>query len=49
MAEERKRTLLHNELPEEHSDPLIQSLHRIIRGAVRVLAVLMVFVIIWKQ
>ncbi|MAX32733.1 MAG: hypothetical protein CME72_06670 [Halomonadaceae bacterium] len=39
--------MLHNELPDEHSDPLIQALHRIIRVAVRVLAVLMVFVIIW--
>tara|TARA_B100000700_G_scaffold86978_1_gene97876 strand:+ start:9559 stop:10020 length:462 start_codon:yes stop_codon:yes gene_type:complete len=47
MAEEQPRKLLHNELPEEHSDPLIQALHRIIRVAVRVLAVLMVFVIIW--
>ena len=39
-------------LPEEslmfpHTDPLINFLHKIIRQAVRVLAVLMVFVIIW--
>ena len=31
----------------EHEDPLIHVLHIIIRHAVRVLAVLMVFVIIW--
>lgn len=30
-----------------HSDPLINLLHKIIRQAVRTLAVLMVFVIIW--
>lgn len=40
-------TLVHNELPEEHSDPLIAFLHRIIRFAVRCLAIMMVFVIIW--
>ncbi|QOR38079.1 phosphate-starvation-inducible PsiE family protein [Billgrantia diversa] len=39
--------LYHDELPEEHEDPLIRQLHRIIRGAVKVLAVLMVLVIIW--
>ncbi|MFC6672174.1 phosphate-starvation-inducible PsiE family protein [Marinobacterium aestuariivivens] len=39
--------LIHEELPEEHSDPLIRFLHRIIRIAIRVLAVLMVLVIIW--
>ena len=31
----------------EHDDPVIHILHKIIRHAVRVLAVLMVFVIIW--
>lgn len=36
----------HEELPEEHDDPLIQFLHRTIRLAVKMLAVLMVFVII---
>jgi hypothetical protein len=34
--------LYHNELPEEHEDKLIRFLHRIIRSAVRLLAVLMV-------
>jgi len=37
----------HEEIPEEHEDTLIQLLHKIIRGAVKVLAVLMVMVIIW--
>ncbi|MBU1309997.1 MAG: phosphate-starvation-inducible PsiE family protein [Gammaproteobacteria bacterium] len=37
----------HKELPEEHIDPLIKHLHRIIRQCVRVLAVLMVAVIVW--
>jgi uncharacterized membrane protein (DUF373 family) len=44
--EEDRRTLLHEELPKEHEDPLIRILHRIIRGAVRILAVLMVFIIL---
>ena len=37
----------HEELPTHHDDPLIEFLNRTIRIAVRVLAVLMVFVIIW--
>ncbi len=37
----------HEELPSEHEDRLIGILHEIIRFTVRVLAVLMVFVIIW--
>jgi uncharacterized membrane protein (DUF373 family) len=37
----------HEELPDYHDDPLIEFLHRTIRSAVKVLAVLMVFVIIW--
>lgn len=45
--EEKLHTLIHEELPEEHEDPLIRFLHRIIRVAVKFLAVLMVFVIIW--
>lgn len=44
---EQRHTLIHDELPDEHADPLVSFLHRIIRVAVRVLAVLMVFVIIW--
>ncbi|PWV79763.1 phosphate-starvation-inducible PsiE family protein [Halomonas sp. A11-A] len=39
--------LQHDELPEEHEDPLIRRLHFIIRQAIKVLAVLMVLVIIW--
>jgi uncharacterized membrane protein (DUF373 family) len=42
-----RHTLIHDELPKEHEDPLIRFLHRIIRIAVKALAVLMVFVIIW--
>jgi uncharacterized membrane protein (DUF373 family) len=38
---------IHEELPEAHSDPLIRFLHRIIRIAIKILAVLMVLVIIW--
>jgi len=37
----------HEELPSHHTDPLIEFLHRTIRNAVKVLAILMVFVIIW--
>ncbi len=37
----------HEELPDHHDDPLVAFLHRTIRVAVKVLAVLMVFVIIW--
>jgi uncharacterized membrane protein (DUF373 family) len=39
--------ILHEEFPEEHDDPLIRFLHRVIRLAVKFLAVLMVLVIIW--
>ncbi len=39
--------LLHDELPEEHEDPLIRRLHVVIRFAIKLLAVLMVLVIIW--
>ncbi|EWG98132.1 membrane protein [Halomonas sp. BC04] len=42
-----KHRLYHDELPEEHEDPLIRHLHRIIRFAVKVLSILMVLVIIW--
>lgn len=43
----RHPKLLHDELPEEHEDPLIRKLHLIIRYAIKLLAVLMVLVIIW--
>ncbi len=39
--------MIHEELPREHEEPLIGFLHRIIRLAVKVLAVLMVLVILW--
>lgn len=38
----------HEELPEDHKDPLLQKLHIAIRFAIRILAVLMVFVIYWS-
>jgi uncharacterized membrane protein (DUF373 family) len=38
---------MHEELPIQHDDPLMRFLHRVIRLAVKVLAVLMVLVIIW--
>lgn len=37
----------HEEIASEHVDPLIQFLHKTIRVAVKVLAILMVLVIIW--
>ena len=48
MSENKKpHVMIHEELPEEHVDPLISVLHRIIRVAVKALAILMVFIIIW--
>lgn len=38
----------HEEIPEDHTDPLIRSLHKVIRVAVRFLAFLMVLVILWS-
>ena len=35
----------HEELPEDHSDPLLKVLHRTIRVAIKILAVLMVIII----
>ena len=40
--------MYHEELPEDHSDPLLKVLHRAIRFAIRILAVLMVLVIFWS-
>ncbi|MGB7550059.1 MAG: phosphate-starvation-inducible PsiE family protein [Chromatiaceae bacterium] len=42
-----KRKVHHEELPQEHEDPLIRHLHFLIRAGIRVLAVLMALVIIW--
>ncbi|WP_372880090.1 phosphate-starvation-inducible PsiE family protein [Psychromonas sp.] len=38
----------HDEIPENHSDPLLKILHRAIRVAIKILAVLMVLVIFWS-
>ena len=38
---------IHDELPTKHDDPLVGVLHRLIRIAVKILAVLMVAVIFW--
>ncbi len=43
----KRRHELHQELPVDFPDPFFRSLHRIIRFAIRVLAVLMVAVILW--
>jgi uncharacterized membrane protein (DUF373 family) len=45
--QEGYHTLIHEELPKEHEDPLIRVLHQIIRVCVKFLAALMVLVIIW--
>lgn len=50
MTEEGERLHLHepgHDLHLEHEDPTIRVLHRIIRFAVKILAVLMVMVIVW--
>lgn len=48
MAENEKRNeIVHEELPQEHTDPLIGFLHRVIRMAVKALAILMVLIIMW--
>ncbi len=47
FRKERLKTIGQEELSLEESDKLIQMLHRVIRASVRVLAVLMVFTIIW--
>ncbi len=50
MTEKKDIGHLHepgHELQLEHEDPTIRFLHRIIRAAVKILAVLMVIVIVW--
>lgn len=47
FRKERLKTIGQEELSLDESDRLIQMLHRVIRASVRVLAVLMVFTIIW--
>lgn len=39
---------LHEELPANYPDPLFRVLHRVIRFAIRVLAILMTLVILWS-
>jgi uncharacterized membrane protein (DUF373 family) len=40
--------MIHEELPENHADPLLNVLHTTIRFAIKVLACLMVLVIYWS-
>ncbi|UTW44755.1 phosphate-starvation-inducible PsiE family protein [bacterium SCSIO 12696] len=40
--------MIHEEIPKEHPDPFLEKLHRAIRLAVKILAVLMVVVIFWS-
>ena len=40
--------MIHEELPENHSDPLLNILHISIRFAIKILAILMVLVIYWS-
>ena len=47
MKRRERRTIVHEELPTEHEDRLVRYLHRIIRMAVRFLAILMTLVIVW--
>jgi uncharacterized membrane protein (DUF373 family) len=47
FRKENTRKMGQEELSLQESDPLIQLSHRVIRAAVRVLAVLMVFTILW--
>ncbi|MFZ1110518.1 MAG: phosphate-starvation-inducible PsiE family protein [Rhodomicrobium sp.] len=47
FRKERFKTIGQSELGVDEEDPMINVLHRIIRGAVRVLAVLMVATILW--
>lgn len=47
VFENEKNKESHLELPPEHEDAYIRLLHKTIRGAVRILALLMVFVILW--
>jgi len=43
----KPKNIYHEELPDEHDDLLIRYLHKTIRIAVKVLAILMTLVIIW--
>ncbi len=45
--QDKTESIRYEDLPSEHHDPLIEFLNKTIRIAVKVLAILMVFVIIW--
>ena len=47
MNNKKTENSYHEELPYKHDDPLIQFLHKTIRIAVKILAILMTLVIIW--
>ncbi|WP_296591604.1 phosphate-starvation-inducible PsiE family protein [Methylophaga sp.] len=47
QADREQKQELHQELPIDSHDPFFRALHRIIRFAIRILAVLMVAVILW--
>ena len=47
LARPEEKNELHQELPVDFPDPLFRLFHRIIRPAIRVLAMLMVAVILW--
>ncbi|RHW75556.1 phosphate-starvation-inducible PsiE family protein [Colwellia sp. RSH04] len=47
MDNQQSSNVHHEELSQEHPIPLIRHLHSVIRGSVKVLAVLMVAVILW--
>ncbi len=47
MKRRGRRAIVHEELPTEHEDRLIRYLHRVIRMAVRFMAILMSLVIVW--
>lgn len=46
-SEQQQQQDLHQELPLDSPDPFFRALHRVIRFAIRILAVLMVAVILW--
>lgn len=47
MQQNNSKKRFHEELPDVHDDPLIQFLHKTIRTAVKILAILMTLVIVW--
>ncbi len=44
--EQKALSIVHEELPQEHDDPLIGFLHQVIRFAIKMLAILMVLIIL---